>query len=130
MRTTFLVVAVLLIGCGSGEPCQPADGVYRYRLTPAGATTCPAIADQTVELDPQARPSTACHGTRHVSSDRCTVTFDQECQSGVVYQRLFIRGEITWSEDGAHGSGPVRLEFRSEEGVVCAGNYTASYDRI
>jgi hypothetical protein len=99
------------------EQCQQTFCIPYANTNAPGTTT---VVDQQF---------TACSGTVVVPTDNCRSTFSYECATGDG-NTIGAVGELTWSMDGAGGTGSTAWTiYGPDHQVACHGNYTVAITR-
>ena len=122
-----IVLLLALVACGPHGPCADRQGSYVVSFSERDGT-CGPQNDGVVNIQPNGAPS-PCSGTSLVTTDNCSVDFDAVCPFNAG-QTVESQGQVTWSTDGANGSGTIQLTLRdSSSNILCEGTYNVHYQR-
>ena len=114
--TLCLALGATLVGCA---PCEPLNGTYVLTaMLRAGGSECNAfdgtgilVFRDGVSTSPS---STVCTGYREWSTDRCDVTFDEDCMGVDMFgPYTFGRVGTISAVGGGRHEGVLQLEFLS-----------------
>jgi hypothetical protein len=113
------------------DTCAQRVGTYTTTFAERDGT-CGPIPEQIETIDEQpTEPAEPCTGSIDYSADNCRVTFDQTCPEPGLSE-LFstpdvtsrFDGIVTWSENGASGSGVVQFVVMDAAGLIlCQSTY-------
>jgi hypothetical protein len=138
VRAAALAALLLLEGCSSAPaqpsgPCADRSGSYLYTLD-ARSGDCGQHSENLIVVDSKsASAPSGCQNESSTSSDNCHVTVDLTgCPDDAAAKgdTADFKGTVTWSHDGASGSGVVDLTVYFPSGqIACHGTFDARYQR-
>ena len=135
-----LLGAVLVSACSSSSssdgPCAIRKGVYTMSWQTRGGD-CGDLSESVINVDqPDDAPGKTvqadapCSGSIVNSADNCIATMDQTCPVNGQPGSTKTTGKVTFSDDGAGGSGIVGIQLYDGAGaLVCNGSYNLTFTR-
>lgn len=142
MRVVFAALVLSLVACSSsskddpGGPCAIRKGTYVVRATVRDGD-CEPPTEQVLNLEQD--PATVgkevpapegCSGHITTSADNCKTDTEQDCPLTGIDGSTSFSSAVTWSKDGASGSGVIGFRsYRGDGSLYCSSSLDVTYER-